>query len=97
MPITIVHRAAYNRPNPNLICGRKSQPGQHIVKPAIARVFLTDCVNYVARIKVTMDVAREISLSPNCDYTPEQIRQRIATGKPVPGLWNGKRASFRPE
>lgn len=89
-------RASYNRVNPNLRVGKRSQP--QTKKPThdtFVRVFVPSSARPVSTFKLTMAACVQLSQVTDTDLSPFQIHARLISGKPFKSIWNNQPAIIK--
>jgi hypothetical protein len=94
---TCIHaRASYNRVNPNLRVGKRSQPvAPKPVHDTFVRVFVPSCARPVSSFKLTMAACVQLSQVTDTDLSPFQIHARLISGKPFKSVWNNQPAIIK--
>lgn len=96
MSTRILARASYNRVNPNLRVGKRSQP--QAPKPThdtFVRVFVPSSARPVSTFKLTMAACVQLSQVTDTDLSPFQIHARLISGKPFKSIWNNQLAIIK--
>jgi len=94
---TCIHaRASYNRVNPNLRVGKRSQPqAQKPTHDTFVRVFIPSSARPVSSFKLTMAACVQLSQVTDTDLSPFQIHARLISGKPFKSIWNNQPAIIK--
>lgn len=89
-------RASYNRVNPNLRVGKRSQPQtQKPTHDTFVRVFVPSSARPVSTFKLTMAACVQLSQVTDTDLSPFQIHARLISGKPFKSIWNNQTAIIK--
>lgn len=89
-------RASYNRVNPNLRVGTRSQPKtQKPTHDTFVRVFVPSSARPVSTFKLTMAACVQLSQVTDTDLSPFQIHARLISGKPFKSVWNNQPAIIK--